>query len=893
MTRVALRGLLGRKLRTILTAVAIVLGVAMVSGTFVLTDTIDRAFTTIFSSAYDKTDAVVTGTTAVEWSQTGRATVSDDLLAQVRALPDVEAAAGTILDVSGDGNEATIIDEQGEPIVGNNPTFGLGVNPEDERFNPFRLVEGDWASGPHEVVLDKSTASKHDFAVGDRVQVAGDGPVATYDVTGIATFGDVDSLGGATIALFDVETAQRVLRKDGVDAIAVAGKDGVSQNDLLAELQTELPGTVQVRTGAEQAEEDQKGIDEFLSFIRYFLLAFGGIALFVGAFVIFNTLSITVAQRTRELGTLRTLGASRRQVLRSVVLEGLVLGVVASVVGIALGVALAKGLAAVFAALELDLPKSGTVFALRTVLVSLAVGVGVTLLATIAPAVRATRIAPIAAVRDGGTTIKRLSRKTFAAALALVGVSSASLVYATLGNDVDTALRIFGMVGGALGLFVGVAMLAPRLVRPLVRVVGAPAARLGGAAGKLARENATRNPGRTASTAAALMIGLTLVTFVAVLGRGLLASVQDKLDGQVATSHVVTSQSGWTTVSPDVGNALRDAPGVTLASSVRSDRAELSAGNEVDVSAVDPATITQAYRFDWIQGSDAIASSLSGNGVLVRQSVLNDTGLSVGDELTMTGPDGRNVDVTIRGVFDPGDLDPLLGHVVMTQKAFDRSFPRPGDLFTFVNAGSTEQIERALTSFPTAETHTKDGFVDSRTSWVSSLMNLFYVLLALSVIVSLFGMINTLVLSVFERTRELGMLRAVGMTRRQARRMIRHESVITALIGAALGLPLGIALAALVTEALSKYGVSFSLPVGTLAVFTVVAVVAGVLAAIAPARRASRLDVLGRSSTSDQASPRGGYEGRSGGPPLGFSALREDRLRLERGGRAGRRDAEA
>jgi putative ABC transport system permease protein len=840
MKRVALRGIAARKLRSALTAIAIVLGVAMVSGTLVLTDTIEKAFDSIFSSSYEQTDAVVSGKKLVEWSQTGKAQISPSVLAQVRALPEVEAAAGTILDLSGDANQAKILDKDGKAIQGNNPTFGLGVDPEDERFNPFKLVEGDWASGPGEVVVDLNTADEQGFQLGDTVKVAGEGPVGSYELTGIARFGDVASLGGATIALFDVETARTVLGKTGFDAVAVSAKDGVSQERLIDAIALSLPETAEVRTGAEQAEQDGEGVGEFVTFIRYFLLGFGGIALFVGAFVIFNTLSITVAQRTKELATLRTLGASRRQVLRSVVLEGTVLGLVASAVGLGLGVLLAKGLTALFRAVDLEMPQSEMVFRPRTAVVAILTGTLVTLVASVWPAVRATRIAPISAVREGGMVVKKPSRKSLAFGLVVTALSAFGFVYGTLGSGVDTAVRILGIGLGSLGLFIGLAAIAPRLVRPLVHVVGLPSARLGGVAGRLAQENAVRNPARTASTAAALMIGLTLVSFVAVFGKALLASDESALRKQLGTSHVITSQSGWDAVPPGAGEAAAGADGVVVSSSIRGDRAQLLGGGEIDVSGVDPTTIGRAYRFEWVEGSAASLATLREGDAVVREGEGH-----VGDPISFLTPAGKQVETVVRGVYKKhGDLDQLLGQVVLSQTAFDESFPRPGDMLTLVQAGSTAGLERALAAYPDAKLQTGDAFVSNRTAWLNDVMSLFYVLLALSVIVSLFGMVNTLVLAVFERTRELGMLRAVGMTRRQARRMIRQESIITALIGAALGLPLGVGLAALVTQSLSEYGVSFSLPVGTLAVFTAVAVVAGVLAAIAPARRASRLNVL-------------------------------------------------
>jgi putative ABC transport system permease protein len=339
------------------------------------------------------------------------------------------------------------------------------------------------------------------------------------------------------------------------------------------------------------------------------------------------------------------------------------------------------------------------------------------------------------------------------------------------------------------------------------------------------------------------MVGLALVTFVAAFGKTLVVSDEDAVSSQLGTSYVVTSQSGWDTVPVGAGRAAARAGGVQLATSVRGDRG-LVRGGSVDVSGVDPATIARGYRFTWQPGSEHALAELGANGAIVRQDLAKEQHLQPGDTLELRSPVGTRLKLVVRGVYEPAKLDSLLGHVVVTQEVFDRSFPRPADLLTFANASSRQALERALAAYPDAKVATQDEFVRDRTAWLSSLMNLFYVLLALSVVVSLFGMVNTMVLSVFERTREIGMLRAVGMTRRQTRRMVRHEAVVTSLIGAALGIALGVGLTALTTQALGKYGVSFSLPTGSLVAFALVALVAGVLAAILPARRAARLDVL-------------------------------------------------
>ena len=840
MTKVALKGLLGRKTRAILTSLAIVLGVAMISGTFVLTDTIQKAFDNVFGTAYEKTDVVVSGKEIVK-SAASQPTVPDSLLARIRDADGVEAAAGSVTDT------VRLVDEEGATIGGADAEgIGFGVDPSQPRFAPIKLTTGTWAKGPDEIVIDSATAKDEHYAVGDMIGAKTDGPIHDYTITGIGKLGGA-TIGGLTLAVFDVPTAQAVLGKDGVyDEIAVAAASDTSADELAREVEPLLPANAQVQTADAQAKDASKEVGSAIKIIRIFLLVFGGIALFVGSFVIFNTISITIAQRTRELATLRTLGASRRQVLRSVLLETLVIGLVASVIGLLVGLGIAKGLDALFTAFGAELPKAGMVLSARTILVSIVVGTLVTLTAGLAPAFRSTRVSPIEAVREGATLPKtRFAplRSYIAGIAALLGVAAiANGVFA--GGDATTVLTSMGL--GTVLLFVGVAMVASHLIRPIAAVVGRPARSLGGAPGRLAAENSVRNPGRTASTAAALMIGLALVTFVAVLGSGMRSGFAGALNQQIRGDYVVsvTGDADVAGLAPSAGEAVAKTPGVTGTSSVRTDNARIF-GEDAGVVGVDSETIASVYGFDWKDGSDRVLETLGGDGAVVDENYASKHDLAVGSRVALQTSDGARASVTVRGIYEVG-VEQLLSGVVISQAAFDDAFPRPRDAYTFVKGrpGVGASLDRTLARYPDAQLDTKAAFIEADQKDLDTSLMLFYVLLALSVVVSLFGMVNTMILSVFERTRELGMLRALGMTRRQARRMIRQESVITALIGAALGLPLGVFLAAIVTQGLADQGIGFHLPIPSLVVFTVVAAVAGVLAAIPPARRASRLDVL-------------------------------------------------
>src|SRR6478609_8261131 len=472
MIRFALKGMLARKLRTALTALAIVLGVTMVSGTFVLTDSIDKAFNSIFSSVYQGTDATITGKSAFDLSDGSGTTAppfDESLQPKVEALPGVAAAIGGV------AAEAQLIGKNGKAIVfGGAPNLGFSVDPDQPDFNTLTLEEGAWP-GADEVVIDVSTASKKDLAVGQTIGVQAEGPVEQFKISGLVKFGSVDTIGGATLAGFNLPTAQKLFRKVGkLDQIRVAGKPGVSQAQLVSEINAILPTGTQVRTGAQQAAEDAKDTDAFVSFLRYFLLAFGVIALFVGAFVIFNSLSITIAQRTRELATLRTLGASRRQVRLSVVLEAVVMGVLASIVGLFLGLGLAKGLFSLFDAVGFTLPNNGILLETRTIVVSLLLGIVVTLIASFFPALRATRVPPIAAVREGAELppgrFQRF-RTPFAAVLTALGFGL--LVLGLFSHGTSTVLIL--LILGTLLVFIGVAMLSAPFIPALAGFLGWPA----------------------------------------------------------------------------------------------------------------------------------------------------------------------------------------------------------------------------------------------------------------------------------------------------------------------------------------------------------------------------------------------------------------------------------
>ncbi len=845
MMSVALKGLLQRRVRALLTGLAVVIGVATIAGAYILTDTISGAFGKIFDTAYSGADAVVTAKPIVGFDPDSAPTVPASVLRSISARPDVAAASGQVVAQSG----ARLTTKAGKPIdTGTSPSFAFGIDPGQGDLSQVDLGAGRLATNQTEVVIDAETAQANGYTVGDSIGIQTDTGTRRFTIVGLGTLGG-SSLGSATIAVFDLATAQKLLnRGDAVDEVLVRAQTGTSAATLTAAIASELPATLRARTGAEEASAQTKDVNDDLKFINYFLLTFAAIALFVGSFVIVNTMSITLNQRTRELATLRTLGASRRQVMRSVIIESFGIGVVASVIGLLAGIGLARGLRTVFSALDLELPSGDTVIATRTIAIALVVGTVVTVLASILPARRASRVAPVAAVREGSIPPpSAVARRAPLIGAAMGTVGAAALAWSMLG-DFATRPRLVLMGAGLVAAFIGIAAFLPRIVAPLARLVGGPIARLVGEPGRLGRENTTRAPGRTASTAAALMIGLALMTFVAVLGSGLRDSSREALSGQIAATHVVSKTDGFVNLTPGTDRAVAAAPGVTSSTGVRSGVARIG-DDDITVSGVDPTIIGQLMTVQWTTGSADTFSRLTDAEAIVQESFATKRKLAVGSSFTLTSSAGTTRTATVAGIYRPARFDSLLSPVVLTQTAFGKMVPRASDAFVLArvsgaaDAGTTA-LTTALTDYPDATVATETAFVESRSKSINQLLNLLYVLLALSVIVSLFGMINTLALAVLERTREVGMLRAVGMSRRQVRSMIRAEGITTALIGAAMGLPIGVGLAALVTKALEDYDVGFSLPVFSLVMFTAAAIVLGVLASSLPGRRAAKLDVL-------------------------------------------------
>src|SRR5262245_39560839 len=842
MLRTTLKGLAARKFRLFATSLAVTLGVAFMAGTLVLTDTIQKTFDDLFSDIYDDTDAVVRAEAAFDSAgveQRGRVDASLlDTVASVDGVADAQPdIRGYAQLVDQDGN-AVGDPENGPPTLGGNWI-------DSEELNGFTISDGSPPQADDEVVIDKKSADDTGYQVGDAAQVLVKGGPQDVTIAGIARFGDADSPGGASFVLFTQDAAQRLIAEpDRFDNILVVADNGISPTEIAQRISPELPTGTEAVTGAEVTQESQDEIKQGLSFFNTFMLIFAIIALLVGGFIIFNTFFITVAQRTRENALLRALGAKKRQVLVSVLLEALAVGLIASVIGIGLGILVAGALKALLGALGFELPGGGIVLTASTVIISLIAGGGVTLVAAISPARRAGKVPPVAAMREvavGSTGYG--SRQRILVGCTLLVLGGAALAYGLFGSGGSPILMVGG---GALLVFLGVAALGRTIALPLSRAIGWPLPRLFGIRGRLARENAMRNPRRTAATASAVMIGVGLVTFISIFAASAKASFGTVIDRAFTGDFVITSPAGAASggLDPQLAASLNDLPEVDVAGGIRAGVAEIDGSATQVLAASDEAF--EVVDVGPVAGSPA---DLGANTIAVFEDVAKDKNLSIGDRVPVVFKDTGPQELTVAMIY--GESQPA-GDWLLGTETYEANVQDQYDFQVFVRkadgvdaAEARAAIDQVADGYPGAKVLDQTGYEADQTQFIDQLLSLIYVMLLLAILIALLGIANTLALSIIERTRELGMMRAVGMKRNQLRSMIRWESVIIAVQGTLLGIVVGVFFGWALVTAMSDEGIeTFRLPVATLIVIVVLAALAGVLAAVWPARRAAKLDVL-------------------------------------------------
>jgi putative ABC transport system permease protein len=842
MIRIAWRSLLAHKLRSFLTVLAILLGVAMISGTYVFTDQINKAFEQIFDEAYAATDVTITPKASFtsQYSVVLRG-LPESMVEDVRAVDGVGEAHGYISGVGAIAIDGKVVE------TGGSPTLFFSYVPSE--LSATSYVDGSPPDESGDLGISKGVAEDEGLEIGSPVTVITDTGAYETTVSGVFEFASEGSLGGSILLNTTLEDGQAWFDMDGrVSEIDVAAAEGVTPETLAGSIRDFLPGDVDVKTGEQAAADQSAQISDLIgSFLNPVLLSLGGVAVLVGAFIIFNAFSMTVAQRRREFAMLRALGASRRQVLLSITGEALVMGVLASVVGLFVGLGFADAVNALMKALDVDIPISGLVMQPRTVAVGLVVGISITLLSAVVPAVRATRVPPVAALQEGSSLPPtRYSRYTKYIAVAVAVLGVIGVVNGMYGVG-STTQRLLAMAVGAVLLFVAVAMLSKYFVAPVAGFIGWPLMRLAKTSGRLARDNSMRNPARTAATASALMIGLGVVVFVAVFAQGLKSSFVDSFDEVVRADYVVTGKN-YLALPNETLRRIEVVPAVEAVAGIDFQQVQVD-GNEASrppLYAIDPHAFSQVWSFDWLDGEDGLLAKLASDGAVVEEQTASSLGLKTGERFEVLTADGTTAEFKVLGTY----RDPMmLNGITVSTAAFNRLFPRPQLYMVFATTGGeseavTASIEGAVAHLPTADVMTATEYKDSIVGQIDQMLNLLYGLLTMSVIISLFGIVNTLVLSVYERTREIGLLRAIGASRRQIRRSVRYESVITSVIGGVLGIVVGIVFAYVVTTRFGGMGIRFSVPGVQLVAFLVVAVVVGVLAAILPARRAARMDIL-------------------------------------------------